>query len=123
MAASRPLFTRNFSSNLTDIQDFLGTEGAAYFAGFFERFVDEVVPNACRFPRSGRSFLERAIRSREAERLVERLSEQLRKNDELRELIVDDFLVLYLVRGERIVFLSIKQHRQLSYDLKAFWRD
>lgn len=43
--------------------------------------------------------------------------------DDIRELIVDEFLVLYLVRGDRVVFLSIKHHRQLSYDLKAFWRE
>ena len=123
MAAKRPLFTENFSSNLADIESFLGADGAGYFAKFFDRFVEEVVPNACRFPLSGRSFLERSIYTTQAEQLAERLKRRLQDDDHIRELIVDDFLILYLVRADRIVFLSIKHHRQLSYDLKTLWRE
>ncbi len=123
MAAKRPLFTENFSSNLADIESFLGADGAGYFAKFFDRFVEEVVANACRFPLSGRSFLERSIYTTQAEQLAERLKLRLQDDDHIRELIVDDFLILYLVRADRIVFLSIKHHRQLSYDLKTLWRE
>ncbi len=123
MAVKRPLFTENFSSNLADTQEFLGADGAAYFAKFFERFVAEVVPNACRFPLSGRSFLERSIQTTQSESLAQKLKQKLQEGDDIRELIVDDYLVLYLVRGNDIVFLSIKHHRQLSYDLKTFWRE
>jgi hypothetical protein len=34
---------------------------------------------------------------------------------------MDDYLLLYLVRGRQIVFLWIKHHRQLSFDLQGFW--
>ena len=121
MAGKRPLFTENFSANLDDIENFLGDEGASLFAKFFDRFVDDIVPNVCRFPRLGRSFLERSIHSTQAQSLGERLKKRLHEDDDIRELIADDYLILYLVRGPRIVFLSIKHHRQLSYDLKAFW--
>ena len=123
MAAKRPLFTENFSFNLTDIEAFLGADGAGYFAKFFDRLVEEIVPHARRFPLSGRSFLERSIRTTQAQGLAERLPRRLQDGDAIRELIVDDFLILFLVRGDQIVFLSIKHHRQLSYDLKAFWRE
>ena len=123
MAAKRPLFTENFSTNLGDIENFLGAEGAGYFEELFNRLTDEIVPHVCRFPLSGRSFLERSIHTTQAERLAQRLRRRLKKGDDIRELIVDDFLVLYLVRGERIVFLSIKHHRQLSYDLRTFWSE
>jgi plasmid stabilization system protein ParE len=122
MAAKRPRFTRNFSTNLDDIEGFLGDEGSSSLARLIERLVDDVVPQVCRFPLSGRSFLERSILSTQAQALAERLKERLQEGDDIRELIVDDYLVLYLVRGKDVVFLSIKHHRQLSYDLKAFWR-
>jgi hypothetical protein len=32
-------------------------------------------------------------------------------------------LILYVVRDKRVVFLSIKHHRQLSFDLKHFWQE
>jgi len=123
MAAKRPRFTENFSANLDDIETFLGADGAPYFTKFFDRLVDEIIPHACRFPLSGRSFLDRSIHSTQAERLVERLERSLQDGDDIRELIVDDFLLLYLVRGDRVIFLSIKHHRQLSYDLRTFWRE
>jgi plasmid stabilization system protein ParE len=122
MAAKRPRFARNFSANLDDIQAFLGAEKASSFARLFKRLVADVVPQVCRFPLSGRSFLERPLLSTQALALAERLKERLQEGDDLRELIVDDYLILYLVRGKEVLFLSIKHHRQLSYDLKAFWR-
>ena len=123
MAAKRPLFTDNFSANLTAIELFLGSDGGKSYQQFFARFVDVVVPNVCRFPLSGRSFLERSIHSTQAASLAESLANRLLEGDDIRELIVDDFLILYLVRGGDIVFLAIKHHRQLSYDLKSFWRE
>ncbi|HXV64352.1 MAG TPA: type II toxin-antitoxin system RelE/ParE family toxin [Vicinamibacteria bacterium] len=122
MAAKRPRLTGNFSANLDDIEAFLGDEGASSFARLLEKLVNDAVPQLCRFPLSGRSFLERSILSTQAQALAERLKDRLREGDDIRELIVDDYLVLYLVRGKDIVFLSVKHHRQLSYDLKAFWR-
>jgi hypothetical protein len=65
--------------------------------------------------------LEHEIGSTEARDLVERLKDKLRAGDELREFVVDAFIVLYLIRGNRVYFLAIKHHRQLSYDLLRFW--
>ena len=47
----------------------------------------------------------------------------LQEGADLREFIQGEFLLLYLVRGNRIVFLSVKHHRQLSYDLQRFWQE
>jgi hypothetical protein len=35
--------------------------------------------------------------------------------------VVDDYPALYLVRGREIIFLAIKHHRQLSFDLRRLW--
>jgi hypothetical protein len=31
--------------------------------------------------------------------------------------------VLYLVHQGQVIFLAVKHHRQLSFDLKRFWRE
>jgi plasmid stabilization system protein ParE len=120
---NKPVFTANFSSNLSDIQTFLGEDGRRTFDRFFEHLVDDLVPMLCRFPRSGRSFLERSIRCNEALAMVQKLQEKLKDGDDLREFIADEYLILYVVRARQIVFLSIRHHRQLSFDLKRFWRE
>jgi hypothetical protein len=118
----KPVFTENFA-NLSDIQAFLGEDGAHVFDRLFQHLVDDIVPMLCRFPLSGRSFLERSIRSNEAQAMVQKLLERLRTGDDLREFIADDYLILYVVRAKCIVFLSIRHHRQLTFDLKRFWRE
>jgi hypothetical protein len=70
---------------------------------------------------SGRSFLSHHAGSAEAEELIERVREKLRAEDDLREFVVDDYVVLYLVRRTRIYFIAVKHHRQLSFDLRRFW--
>ena len=121
MADRRPVFTENFSSNLTAIQTFLGPEREAVFRQLLNRLFDEIVPTLCRFPQSGRSFLAHPIHSTTAETLVKKLHSRIKKGDELWEFVVDDYLLLYLLSGNRLVFLSVKHHRQLSFDLKRFW--
>lgn len=122
MAASlRPYFTKNFAANLDSVRLFLEPEGRAAFRRLLDRLFDEIVPTLCRFPQSGRSLLNHPVRSVEAQALVGRLQASLGKGDDLREFIVDDYIVLYLVRARRLYLLAIKHHRQLSFDLRRFW--
>lgn len=123
MAGKRPVFTENFSTNLISIQTFLGQDGESYFQRLLDRLFEEIVPTLCRFPQSGRSLLSRAIHSKEGKTLLKKLRGRLDENDDLREFIMDDYLLLYLVRGSQLVFLSIKHHRQLSFDLRRFWQE
>ncbi|MEJ2231549.1 MAG: hypothetical protein P8X46_10265 [Nitrospirales bacterium] len=55
--------------------------------------------------------------------MAKQLRTRLNRDDDLREFIVDEYLVLYLHRGNHLVFLSVKHHRQLSFDLKRFWQE
>jgi len=119
----KPVFTENFSSNLSDIQTFLGEDGRRAFDRFFKHLAEDIVPMLCRFPRSGRSFVERSVRSNEAMAMVQKLQENLREGDDLREFISDEYLILYVVRAKQIVFLSIRHHLQLTFDLTRFWRE
>lgn len=123
MAVKQPVFTENFSANLAAIEVFLEPDGRAAFDRLLDKLFDETIPTLCRFPQSGRTFLNRAIKSTKAEELVKRLRRLIKKDDMLRECLMEDHLVLYLVRQNTIVFLAIKHHRQLSFDLKHFWRE
>lgn len=117
----RPVFTENFATNVDAIRRFLEPEGDVAFGRLLDRLVDDVVPTLCRFPQLGRPFLAHAVRSLQGRALVHRLKALSRRGDDLREFIVDDYLILYVVREKRVIFLAIKHHRQLSFDLKHLW--
>ena len=118
---SQIFFTDNFTANLDEVQRFLSSEGRSPFQRLLDRLFDDLCPQLARFPRSGRSFLEHRAGSDEAQALVNRLHGTLRAGDDLREFVLDDYIVLYLIRRRRIYFLAIKHHRQLSFDLRRFW--
>lgn len=123
MAVKRPIFTENFSANLVVIETFLGPPGSAAFQRLLNRLFADIVPILCRFPQSGRSFLSRTIKSTKTKALRQRLRRLLHLKDDIRECIMDDYLILYLVRRNQIVFLAVKHHRQLSFDLGRFWQE
>lgn len=116
-----PISTENFAQNLDAIRDFLGEDGRVTFARLLDRLFEDIVPTVCRFPQSGRPFFDHPARSLETRAARRRLRRLIRAGDDLREFILDEYLLLYLVRGNHVIFLSIKHHRQLSFDLHRFW--
>ena len=123
MAARRliPVFAENLSRNLDSIRIFLGSEGQGAYERLLDRLLDDIIPTLCRFPESGRSLLDQPTGSIEAEHRTKQLHARLGLGETLQEFIVDEYLLLYLRRGERIFLLAIKHHRQLSFDLRQFW--
>ncbi len=123
MAGKRltPVFTENFAENLDAIRGFLGDDGRAAFTRLLDRLFDDLVPMLCQFPRSGRPLFDHPARSLEARAARRRLRRLLAAGDDLREFILKDYLLLYLVRRNRVLFVSITHHRQLSFDLHRFW--
>ena len=120
-AKSQIYFTKNFTANLDEIQSFVSVEGRLAFQSLLNRLFNDICPQISRFPLSGRSFVAHHAGSVEAQELIERVTERLRTGDDLREFVVDDYVVLYLVGRTRIYFMAIKHHRQLSFDLRRFW--
>jgi len=116
-----PVFTENFMRNLDAIQSFLSPEGIRAFNHLLDRLFDDIVSLLRRYPQSGRSFPAHPTRSQESQTLLRKLKAKMRKGDDLREFVVDEYLLLYLLRDTRIIFLSVKHHRQLSFDLLQFW--
>jgi len=114
--------TRNFDKNLADIRRFLEEQEAPReFQSLLEQLFETVIPNLERFPEMGVDFLAKAPQSTEGLMRLENLKQRLGKNTSLREYISGDYLVLYALRGDNIYLLSIKHHRQLSFDLKEHW--
>jgi len=114
----------NFERNLADIERFLiEAEAPQAFDGLLDELLDTVIPNLEWFPNMGRPFLNRAVGSVEAMNaltaLCAKLKALLADPDGLREYVMDHYLVLYAQIDGNIHVLSIKHHRQLSFDFEA----
>jgi hypothetical protein len=114
--------TANFERNLTQIREFLASAGAdTAFEALVDRLESQWIPNLERFPDLGADFLARAPLSRDGQALFERLVEAVGASADVRQLIEGDYIVLYLVRPGSLYLLSIRHHRQLSFDLAGHW--
>ena len=114
--------TPSFLQRLDGIEAFL-TEAKAAFA--FDDLLAElratVIPNLARFPRIGRRYLDNPPQSAEALALLATLPPGAA--GALREYLHGDYLILYAAMdAEAAVFLlSIRHHRQLSFDFARLW--
>ncbi len=114
--------TASFLARLDVIEAFL-VEAEAGFA--FDRLLAElrstVVANLARFPRIGRRYIDNAPRSAEALALLASLPAN--SADTLREYLHADYLLLYTISDADAVvqLLSIRHHRELSFDLARLW--
>ncbi|HYC36294.1 MAG TPA: type II toxin-antitoxin system RelE/ParE family toxin [Usitatibacter sp.] len=116
------LVTRNFDRNLAAIRDFLEAAGApAAFGELVGRLASEVIPNLQRFPALGADFIARAPLSADGIALFEKVVKAAGPHSQVRQLIDGDYLILYLAWGDTVYLLSIKHHRQLSFDLLGHW--
>ncbi len=112
----------SFLERLDALEAFL-VEADAGFA--FDRLLAElrttVVPNLARFPRIGRRYLDNAPRSVEALTLLALLPDG--SADALREYLHGDYLMLYVVAEDKalVQLLTIRHHRELSFDFARLW--
>ena len=114
--------TANFELNLAAIEGFLGEVGASQaYDLLLDDLADTVIPNLEQFPSIGRLFLERPVYSVEVGNALAGLRSKLGEG-ELREYLFGDHLVLYVQYREVIHLLSIKHHRQLSFDFQSLWQ-
>ena len=113
--------TANFERNLEAIELFLVEADAPQaYDHLLDDLADKLLPNLEHFPAMGRPFIERPVCSVEVTNALAQLKQPLR-DGELREYLFLDYLVLYAQFGEVIHLLSIKHHRQLSFDFQSLW--
>ena len=114
--------TASFLERLDAIEAFL-TEADAAFA--FDDLLAElratVFPNLARFPRIGRRYLDNPPQSAEA--LAQLAALPAGAASALREYLHGDYLMLYTAMGTdaTVYLLSIRHHRQLSFDFARLW--
>lgn len=115
----RVKLTGYFRSQLGGIEQFL-EEAHARFAydELLEELRGRVVPNLSRFPRMGRRYQDHLPLSVEG---VMQLEGLLVAQPQLREYLFGDYLILYTEVDEVVYLLSIRHHRQLSFDLPMAW--
>ena len=114
--------TASFLERLDAIEAFL-TEADAAFA--FDDLLAElratVFPNLARFPRIGRRYLDNPPQSAEA--LAQLAALPAGAASALREYLHGDYLMLYTAMDANatVYLLSIRHHRQLSFDFARLW--
>lgn len=117
--------TRNFERNLDDIERFLEeSEASDAFDMLLDELTETVIPNLESFPKMGRPFLDRPALSVEAMGRVAKLRTQLDdlgSGSDIREYVLSHYLVLYAVTETMVYLLSIRHHRQLSFDFADLW--
>ena len=114
--------TASFLERLNSIEAFLGEANAAFaFDDLVDNIRTTVIPNLRRFPRIGSPYLANPPQSAEALALLASLP--VGAANALREYLHGDYLMLYTVINETepVYLLSIRHHRQLSFDFAGLW--
>ena len=113
--------TANFERNLESIEQFLIDAQAAHaYDALLDELLEKVVPNPERFPGMGADLLARPARAIESVIAQEALRKKAGPA-RIRQYVMSHYLVLYAVTADAVYLLSIRHHRQLSFDLDAIW--
>lgn len=112
--------TDNFLARLDSIEAYLAEADAGFaYDDLLVGLRATVVPNLARFPLMGRRYLDQPPQSVEA---LEQLSKfSVGAADSLRVSQHRDYLMFYSVMNEVVYLLSIRHHRQLSFDFSGLW--
>jgi plasmid stabilization system protein ParE len=120
--AYRVELTASFLERLESIEAFLKEVDAPHaYDALLAALRDTVIPNLRRFPRMGRRYLDQPPQSAEA---IAQLGElPAGSADSLRVLGSGDYLILYTEesKGSTVYLLTIRHHRQLSFDFARLW--
>ena len=112
--------TASFLERLDSIETFLAEADAhAAYDELLAALREHVIPNLSRYPRIGRRYLDRPPQSVESLDQFARLPAAAA--DGLREYLTGDYLILYCLAGSTVYLLSIRHHRQLSFDFGKLW--
>jgi hypothetical protein len=112
--------TASFLERLASIEAFLTEAGAAFADDdLLTGLCSTVIPNLARFPRMGERYLDQPPQSVEA--LDQMAQLPAGAADALRIYLHGDCLLLYTVTDTVVYLLSIRHHRQLSFDYARLW--
>jgi len=115
--------TESFLERLDAVESFMTEADAAFaFDDLLAGLRATVIPNLARFPRIGRRYLDNPPQSAEA--LTQLATLPPGAAGALREYLHGDYLILYAAMEAQaaVYLLSIRHHRQLSFDFARLWR-
>jgi len=121
-ALYRVELTASFLERLEAIDVFLIETGVSFaFDALLAELRTTVIPNLRRFPRMGRRYLANPPQSTEA--LAALAALPAGAPEALREYLHGDYLMLFAVVEANAILclLSIRHHRQLSFDFARLW--
>lgn len=114
--------TASFLEGLDAIEAFLlEADAGPAFDTLLAELRATVIPNLSRFPRIGRRYLDNPPQSAEA--LAQLAALPAGAPDALREYLHGDYLMLYTATeaDAAVTLLSIRHHRQLSFNFARLW--
>lgn len=119
--------TGNFETNLEAIDAFWEE---CQFPQGYDQLLNEleltIIPNLERFPLIGRPFISLQPDSVESTHLQDKLRQklaQMGRDNDIRQYLTENYLVLYAIINNVIYLLSIKHNKQLSFDFTHLWTD
>lgn len=118
--------TASFLERLDAIEAFLLEADTGFaFDALLAELRATVIPNLRRFPRIGRRYLDNppSFLPQSAEALAQLAALPIGAAHALREYLHGDYLMLYTVTeaDTTVYLLSIRHHRQLSFDFARLW--
>ncbi|HQT31427.1 MAG TPA: type II toxin-antitoxin system RelE/ParE family toxin [Thiobacillus sp.] len=114
--------TASFLERLDAVEGFLLEADAGFvFDALLAELRATVIPNLSRYPRIGRRYLDNPPQSAEA--LAQLAALPAGAAQALREYLHGDYLMLYAASeiDATVYLLSIRHHRQLSFDFSRLW--
>lgn len=114
--------TASFLECLDAVEAFLLEADAGFaFDALLAELRATVIPNLSRFPRIGRRYLDNPPQSAEA--LAQLAALPAGAAQALREYLHGDYLMLHTASetDATVYLLSIRHHRQLSFDFAGLW--
>ncbi len=114
--------TASFLERLDAIEAFLlEADASLAFDTLLAELRASVIPNLSRYPRIGRRYLDNPPQSAEA--LAQLAALPAGAAQALREYLHGDYLMLYTASESEatVCLLSIRHHRQLSFDFANLW--
>lgn len=114
--------TASFLERMEAIETFLTEADAAFaFDDLLAELRTTVIPNLARFPRIGRPYLDNPPQSAEA--LAQLATLPPGAASALREYLHGDYLILFvaMAASATVYLLTIRHHRQLSFDFAKLW--
>ena len=95
----------------------LDNEAIAAAERFAEAALVSLPDRLERHPRSGRDYLARNPGTPRLLETLARVRSLLGTDIELREILLEDYLVLYAIQNQTVHLLAIRHHRQSSFEI------